>query len=278
MVLLCMVSCVVMINNGHIGLHCLRNLKRKANEATNNFSGTAAGIGGSVCVNRLRPVEAVGGGMKDEALKLALEVLEQLQGGCTDHDDGTVEAITVWCPEVIDAIKQALAAPVQPVATLWQHGETGRTRITMPGDITDCDARWFKAADLYTTPPAAPVQEPVAVVGEDKHGPFVDWLGDRSSFYERNPVGTKFYTTPPAQPAPVQEPVAWISAVTGDLTVQDMSHTVSWAPLYTTPPAQPAPDYAWPTVADYEKDVGFEVNEAFKMAWAMARTTNALFT
>ena len=42
--------------------------------------------------------------------------------------------------------------------------------------------------------------------------------------------------------------------------------------------AQPAPDYAWPTVADYEKDVGFEVNEAFKMAWAMARTTNALFT
>ena len=39
----------------------------------------------------------------------------------------------------------------EPVATLWQHGETGRTRITMPGDITDCDARWFKAADLYTT-------------------------------------------------------------------------------------------------------------------------------
>lgn len=47
---------------------------------------------------------------KDEALKMALEALEQLQGGCTDHDDGTVEAITVWCPEVIDAIKQALAA------------------------------------------------------------------------------------------------------------------------------------------------------------------------
>ena len=49
----------------------------------------------------------------------------------------------------------------EPVATLWQHGETGRTRVTMPGDITDCDARWFKAADLYTTPPAAPVQEPM---------------------------------------------------------------------------------------------------------------------
>ncbi len=43
------------------------------------------------------------------------------------------------------------------------------------------------------------------------------------------------------------------------------------------PPA-PVPDYAWPTVADYEKDVGFEVNKAFKMAWVMARTTNDLFT
>ncbi len=48
---------------------------------------------------------------KDEALKLALEALEQLQGGCTDHDDGTVEAITVWCPEVIEAIEEALAQP-----------------------------------------------------------------------------------------------------------------------------------------------------------------------
>jgi hypothetical protein len=101
-----------------------------------------------------------------------------------------------WRREGYKECPAAQPAPVQePVATLWQHGETGRTRITMPGDITDCDARWFKAADLYTTPPA-----------------------------------------------------------------------------------QPAPDYAWPTVADYEKDVGFEVNEAFKMAWAMARTTNALFT
>jgi len=43
------------------------------------------------------------------AAKQALEALEHLQGGCTDHDDGTVEAITVWCPEVIDALRAALA-------------------------------------------------------------------------------------------------------------------------------------------------------------------------
>jgi hypothetical protein len=41
--------------------------------------------------------------------------------------------------------------------------------------------------------------------------------------------------------------------------------------------ARPQPDYAWPTIADYEKEVGFEVNDAFKAAWTMARTTNDLF-
>jgi hypothetical protein len=33
------------------------------------------------------------------------------------------------------------------------------------------------------------------------------------------------------------------------------------------------PDYAWPTVQDYEREVGYEVNDTFKGAWAMARTT-----
>lgn len=56
-----------------------------------------------------------------------------------------------------EALKQALEAalkPGEPVATLWQHSETGRTRIIQPGDITDCDARWLKAADLFAAPPA----------------------------------------------------------------------------------------------------------------------------
>ena len=35
-------------------------------------------------------------------------MLEQLQGGCTDSDDGTVEAITVWCPDVISDLRAAL--------------------------------------------------------------------------------------------------------------------------------------------------------------------------
>ena len=40
---------------------------------------------------------------------------------------------------------------------------------------------------------------------------------------------------------------------------------------------QQAPDYAWPTIADYEKEVGFEVNIAFRSAWTVARTTNDIF-
>ncbi len=43
--------------------------------------------------------------------------------------------------------------------------------------------------------------------------------------------------------------------------------------------AQPeqGPDYAWPTIEDYENEVGFSVGDAFKMGWSMARTTNDLF-
>jgi hypothetical protein len=43
-----------------------------------------------------------------EAAKQALDTLESLQGGCTDANDGTVEAITVWCPEVVEALRAAL--------------------------------------------------------------------------------------------------------------------------------------------------------------------------
>ena len=43
-----------------------------------------------------------------QAAQQALELLKRLQGGCTDSDDGTVEALTVWCPEVIADLEAAL--------------------------------------------------------------------------------------------------------------------------------------------------------------------------
>jgi hypothetical protein len=48
------------------------------------------------------------------AAQQALELLKELQGGCTDSDDGTVEALTVWCPEVIENLEAALEQPEQP--------------------------------------------------------------------------------------------------------------------------------------------------------------------
>ena len=77
------------------------------------------------------------------------------------------------------------------------------------------------------------------------------------------------------QPAQ-QEPVAWMQDSI-ELYVQDRPSATYTIPLYTSPQAQQAPDYAWPTIEDYEKEVGFKVNEAFRAAWAMARTTNDLF-
>jgi hypothetical protein len=51
------------------------------------------------------------------AAQQALELLKELQGGCTDSDDGTVEALTVWCPELIENLEAALEQPEQePVA------------------------------------------------------------------------------------------------------------------------------------------------------------------
>ena len=46
--------------------------------------------------------------MSIKAMKRAIEVLEELQGGCTDSNDGTVEALTVWTPEVIEELRNGI--------------------------------------------------------------------------------------------------------------------------------------------------------------------------
>ena len=83
-----------------------------------------------------------------------------------------------------------------------------------------------------TTPPAAApmtkFEEAVAAVDNTLHYAINHWQ-DRALKAEAKLA------------QPKQEPVAWISAVTGDVTTQDMSHTVSWVPLTTPPAAQPAP-------------------------------------
>jgi hypothetical protein len=94
------------------------------------------------------------------AMEQALEVLEHLQGGCTDSDDGTVEAITVWCPEVIDDLRAALSEQaVEPVG--FGHFFSGelidsvsigfKSRMEQNNDMSEYNV------PLYTAPqPPAP--------------------------------------------------------------------------------------------------------------------------
>lgn len=46
---------------------------------------------------------------------------------------------------------------VEPVATLYQHSETGRTRIVMRDDVADACATWFVVGDLYLRPTPKPM-------------------------------------------------------------------------------------------------------------------------
>jgi hypothetical protein len=86
---------------------------------------------------------------KDEALDLALEALES--------GDGWRQS------DAITAIKQALAQPVQePVA--WQYrdaNDDGTWSAWVGCDKRLTESTWREVRPLYTTPPGAPVQEPV---------------------------------------------------------------------------------------------------------------------
>lgn len=67
------------------------------------------------------------------AMQQALEFCESVQGGCTDSDDGTVDAITVWCPEVISDLRAALEKDGQPMKKLSQLERGQKFRLHVPG-------------------------------------------------------------------------------------------------------------------------------------------------
>lgn len=152
---------------------------------------------------------------KDEALKRALEALEDIASGRT-YDPWTNGAIAQHIAEdAITAIKQALAAPVQdeqqPVQEPVQT--TGETNVELDfySDATGNGQQRqlvgeMEMGQLMGGRPHKSVGNPdakgaVAVIkGVGEHGPMLVWYKHWISF----PIGTQFYTTPPA--APVQEP------------------------------------------------------------------------
>jgi len=138
--------------------------------------------------------------MKDEALKLALEALEVAVGDDAHDYQKYLDAIT--------AIKQALAQPVQKRPQ-------------------NCGTGYCSCVECVMEP--APVQEPVAYLCENAVG--------HKYFRWKKPSGTykpiALYTTPPAQPAPVQE---------RNFCERCGKRVGGEGDIHTcTPPAQPAP-------------------------------------
>lgn len=114
-----------------------------------------------------------------EAAQQALEALESLQGGCTDSGDGTTETITVWCPEVITALRAALAEQaaeqathdnlrdtvgqaIHDVLTGWYETEDGTIGVD-PFDSRNIDEIADAVIAVLPAAPAAEQAEPVAV-------------------------------------------------------------------------------------------------------------------
>ena len=114
---------------------------------------------------------------KNKALRMALEALESLQGGCTDSDDGTVEAITVWCPEVITAIREALTQTEQePVAWVNLNELSEQIKRVNCGTVygQPPEAVRFGWQSVYGQPPEAQGSQPLYTTPPQRK-PLTDW-------------------------------------------------------------------------------------------------------
>ena len=117
-----------------------------------------------------------------EAAQQALEALEALQGSCTDSNDGTVESITVWCPEVIDALKAALAEPtgkdvlqVEPAA--WR----------CKGEPWFDGNRWHDKFEVMEYLRAA-LAQPDTEMPKTLCGPNLEEVLNTAGFFKRKPL------------------------------------------------------------------------------------------
>jgi hypothetical protein len=94
--------------------------------------------------------------MTKDAMKLALEALEYIDL-CDNDRDFLHPHECFQLDEVITAIKQALAAPVQePVAWRWLNKETGKVGAYFedPANFFDLEKQSnYEWTPLYTTPP-----------------------------------------------------------------------------------------------------------------------------
>jgi hypothetical protein len=164
--------------------------------------------------------------MKDEALKLALEALEKSVATCFDwYSHGQVmNRPEHFINQAITAIKQALAAQPAPVQSCY---------------CPNCEAMGKELAALKAQP--APVQDSTCnetLRAQDKAYPRTCKKCGKGPC-----IGAP--KQPPAQPAPVQEPVAQslIKALTHAVEIAEAKRFGTWDDLLqyrvllNTPPA-----------------------------------------
>jgi hypothetical protein len=118
--------------------------------------------------------------MSITVMKQALEALEAARRGHCDH---------AWADEAITALRTAIeAAEKQEPRHIVQSNGRHSPLLT-------------HMMNSRTTPPAAPVQEPVATKLETQQFNCFHVSAEDFQRLKALPVGTKLYTTPPAQPA-----------------------------------------------------------------------------
>jgi hypothetical protein len=187
------------------------------------------------------------------AMQAALEVLERLHGGCTDSDDGTVEAITVWCPEVIDALRAELAQqerePMKLTVEVHGHGGAGNVGAHStdphPQQEQTKPAAWIDGSGhprhisyvqsaterrlygplrpLYEVAPKQEQGEPVATLHDD--GCFT-WKNDEfRRKYDRHRAGWRMdvYASPPPRKPLTDEQIDRIAGY-GKIKATDNVH------------------------------------------------------
>ena len=91
---------------------------------------------------------------RDEAEEFADRVLDLVLG--TDRREwssayGRDQAL-IEVEERMMAVHLQTSGDQEPVAHLWQHSETGRTRIVMPGQVVTMGACWYVVGPLYLHP------------------------------------------------------------------------------------------------------------------------------
>ena len=81
-----------------------------------------------------------------EAMTLALEALEI--GWSTTHTGKDARELGMKAITILRAALAQEQEQAEPVAHLWRHSETGRTRVVMPDQIITADAAWVVVGPL----------------------------------------------------------------------------------------------------------------------------------